>query len=54
MSEKFKISNLDLYYGDFSCVERYQYEYPCQRDHSFHRTIRLWKIDLFKKSEQNE
>ena len=53
MSEKFKISNLDLYYGDFHALKDINMSIHANEITAF-ITIRLWKIDLFKKSEQNE
>lgn len=54
MSEKFKISNLDLYYGDFHALKDINMSIHANEITAFIRTIRLWKIHLFKKSEQNE
>jgi len=49
MAEKFKISNLDLYYGDFHALKN-----RIERDYSIYRTERLRKIHLFEEFKQNE
>ena len=54
MAEKFKISNLDLYYGDFHALKKYQYVDRIERDYSIYRTERLRKIHLFEEFKQNE
>ena len=51
MAEKFKISNLDLYYGDFHALKNVD---RIERDYSIYRTERLRKIHLFEEFKQNE
>ena len=49
MSEqaKFSVKGLDLYYGDFHALKDVNLD-------CIYRTIRLWKVYIFKNIKQNE
>lgn len=48
MGEKFNISNLNLYYGDFHALKDVDLSINEKEITAFIRSVRLWKIHLFK------
>ena len=54
MSEqaKFSVKGLDLYYGDFHALKDVNLD--INGDNCIYRTIRLWKVYIFKNIKQNE
>lgn len=53
-SVKFHVNNLELYYKDFHASKKRQHGYTAKEDHCIYRTVRMWKIYIFKDVESYE